>query len=842
MFSNYPLPRKVALAVFTVFTVSALHARLYLPHADSYITTPLGGETIIQLQDSSGSIATAQTTLNNARTANPTAILVLNLNASSYSVSTTGLVLGSNECLVLAPTTTIAASSSSATAAFLVQVPTGSHNVSIAGGTFDGAGANLNCIQVAASTRVNISDLTARNAANNIIQVYGPGQTVFDSELTVANCSISQGTSTFSGLSLHDATQAIVIDNTVTNFAGGSGLYVKNCAYCTIAENTCTSCATGINLAAGNNNAVTDNTCSSNATGILLAGNAGATSANLCTSNTLNSNTTVAISASGIGDTIFDNTLTGNAATLTLAGSANNIIPRKAALTVGQNYFYPPLIDDQQAGTIVNGKARTDVTIGSTTMSSVQTQYNTARTNNPNNVIVLHLTGSSYTGDATLVLSSYTCVLLTGTIHSNSGVGAITITGQSYVSISGGTIDAGNLASPKTAISCSSGCFMIQIDGMTLQNFGPLTPRGSGTDAVRSVSGATPFLMTRCTANQGSNRGLWLETAGYQSIVSRNTFNNFNEDGIDCDAHTATSLIKYNTCSGNYRAGIFVEQGDTYDQLIGNTLTGNHRCGISVWNNGVGANISPTEFNTAVGNICDSSVVGTPSSGTGNSTGYGLETGSQAGSAFQEYTTHNFFFNNEVESNQGTGQQDADTGQGLNGATGSVQNYYSQNIVANNGSVIGSDFTLSSNGGDLFFNSTVPYQFDPVGMSPVGSGAPIGSNADVKTPFGEYEFLSATGTGQTLTLTTPSMPAGTYQLRFGYKAYTARGQCTIKVDGVQVGGTLDEYSSTTQYLTVVMGNVTLGTGTHSIVLTVTGKNASSSAYTLTASYVNFVGQ
>jgi hypothetical protein len=59
---------------------------------------------------------------------------------------------------------------------------------------------------------------------------------------------------------------------------------------------------------------------------------------------------------------------------------------------------------------------------------------------------------------------------------------------------------------------------------------------------------------------------------------------------------------------------------------------------------------------------------------------------------------------------------------------------------------------------------------------------------------------------------------------------------------VQVGGTLDEYSSTTQYLTVVMGNVTLGTGTHSIVLTVTGKNASSSAYTLTASYVNFVGQ
>lgn len=842
MSSPSPTSRAALACAALLCLASTSHAELYLPPANSFVTTPSGSETIVQLQDTSGSIATAQTTLNNARTAHPSAILVLNLDATTYSVDTTGLVLGSNECLVLSPTTTIQAASSTSTAGYLVQVATGSTNVSISGGTFNGTGANLNCIQVAASTRVNISNLTASNCASNVIQVYGPGQTTFDSELTIANCTISQGTSTYSGISLHNATQAAILDNTISGFTSGSAIYAKNCAYCTIAENTCSSSTNGIYVL-GNNNSITDNTCSADGTGIVLAGNAGATSANLCTSNTLNNNTTVAISASGIGDTIFDNVLSGNTATLTLAGSGNNVIARKAALTTGQNYFYPPLVDDQHSTTIVAGKNRTDVTItsnGSTTLSSVQSQYNTARSNNPNNVIVLHLGGTGFVGDSTLTLSSYTCVILTTTIHVNSGVNAISASGASYVSISGGTIDGGNAA--KTAITFSSGCFMVQVDGMTIQNFGPITPRGSGTDAVHTSGSGTPFLMTRCTVNQGSNRGLWLESAGYQAVVSRNTFSNFNEDGIDCDAHTATSLIKYNTCSGNYRAGIFVEQGDAYDVLLGNTCTTNHRSGISVWNNGVNSNISPTEYNSVICNICDSSVVGTPSSGSGNSTGYGLETGSQAGSAYQEYVTHNFCFNNEVESNQGTGQQDVDIGQGSGGSTGSVQNYFSDNIVVNNASVNGSNIATSSNGGDVFFNSVVPYEFDPVTMSPVGSGAPIGSTADANTPFGELEFLNATGTGQTLTLTTLPMVAGSYSVQFGYKAYTARGQCTVKIDGTQVGGTIDQYSATTQYPLVTLGTISLSAGAHTIVLTVTGKNASSTAYTITADDFTFVGQ
>ena len=44
----------------------------------------------------------------------------------------------------------------------------------------------------------------------------------------------------------------------------------------------------------------------------------------------------------------------------------------------------------------------------------------------------------------------------------------------------------------------------------------------------------------------------------------------------------------------------------------------------------------------------------------------------------------------------------------------------------------------------------------------------------------------------------------------------------------------DEYSSSTGYPTHDFGNITLNSGSHSIRLTVTGKNASSSAYTITS--------
>jgi hypothetical protein len=119
-------------------------------------------------------------------------------------------------------------------------------------------------------------------------------------------------------------------------------------------------------------------------------------------------------------------------------------------------------------------------------------------------------------------------------------------------------------------------------------------------------------------------------------------------------------------------------------------------------------------------------------------------------------------------------------------------------------------------------------------LSPVGSGATVSTGSDTSASGGVVVYLNSTGTGQTMTLTTPSLAAATYQVQLRYKTNTSRGQMSLKIDGTQVGGTLDQYASPSGYLTATMGNATLAAGTHSIVLTVTGKNASSTGYILTA--------
>jgi len=135
------------------------------------------------------------------------------------------------------------------------------------------------------------------------------------------------------------------------------------------------------------------------------------------------------------------------------------------------------------------------------------------------------------------------------------------------------------------------------------------------------------------------------------------------------------------------------------------------------------------------------------------------------------------------------------------------------------------------------------YNFEAESLSPVGSGGTVSITNDANASGGVLEFLNATATGQTITFTTPSMSAGTYQVQMRYKTNTSRGQHSLKIDGAQVGGTLDQYATTQAYLTKTFGNVTFATaGTHTIVLTVTGKNSAATHFYLTADKFTFVGQ
>jgi hypothetical protein len=155
-----------------------------------------------------------------------------------------------------------------------------------------------------------------------------------------------------------------------------------------------------------------------------------------------------------------------------------------------------------------------------------------------------------------------------------------------------------------------------------------------------------------------------------------------------------------------------------------------------------------------------------------------------------------------------------------------------------------STLSLQGTSGGLTHNTSVgltvgtvtgPTSFEAESLASTVSGGTASLQSDVNSSGGTWVQLAATATGQYIEFTTPSIAAGTYQLQMMWKGNTSRGILNVKVDGTQVGGTLDQYASTQTYPTTTFGNVTFSAGgTHKIRLTVTGKNSSSSAYNLSA--------
>jgi hypothetical protein len=129
--------------------------------------------------------------------------------------------------------------------------------------------------------------------------------------------------------------------------------------------------------------------------------------------------------------------------------------------------------------------------------------------------------------------------------------------------------------------------------------------------------------------------------------------------------------------------------------------------------------------------------------------------------------------------------------------------------------------------------STVSYEAEALAVAHSGVGTSVQS--DTNTSGGQWISLNATGTGSWMEFTTPTVSAGTYSVRMRYKGHSNRGQLVLRVDGAQVGGTLDQYASPSTYPEFTFGNVSFGSaGSHKIRLQVTGKASASSGYTLSA--------
>jgi hypothetical protein len=130
-------------------------------------------------------------------------------------------------------------------------------------------------------------------------------------------------------------------------------------------------------------------------------------------------------------------------------------------------------------------------------------------------------------------------------------------------------------------------------------------------------------------------------------------------------------------------------------------------------------------------------------------------------------------------------------------------------------------------------SATLSYEAEGVTYTPSGATASV--QTDANSSGGKWIQLAADSVGDYIEYSLPSIPAGTYQIKMQWKGNNNRGKLNFSVDGTQLGSTLDQYSANQTYPTTTFGTKTFSSAaTHKIRLTLTGKNASSSANNLSA--------
>ncbi len=666
--STAPYPFAICIffgmAILQSFGQPGVKTGLYsVPNSTFYQQT--SGETVVTINDTSGSISVLQGLIDAARVANPTKIIIINLKAGShYGVTGNPLVIGSMMCLS-GGGTTIEASSSAIAATSLIRISPGAIFSSVNNVTLNGVSADVYGIEAAGCSRVNIDAVTVKDTGRDGIFMQGNGITVFDNEMTVTRCNVS-GVMSRSGIHILNATQTVCLENVCQN--NGTGIMLETSSRAMVANNRCDSnTTTGIAVPDSTLSKFSNNSCSGNPTGISLGMNS---QYNTVASNDIRAGS-VGIDLAGLGQTLYDNVFPqGILVPLAASGpNANhNIITTSAPLAAsGLRYFYPPTTLNNHSEAVMNSMASIDLTSTATTLSQIQTEYDAVRAANPNSVTVLHLTAPLITGDVPLVLGSYTCIIISGTINLNSGVSGITGLNLEYVSLSGGIIDGGNTTG-RNGLSFN-GCARVLVDHMTLRNFGDKAARVDGSDIIAFNAGGTPCVVGYCSINGGAARGIWTKGAQAGFIFTDNTASNVNMDGIDIDAFTINSLVKFNVTNGSVRTGIFVEESAKHNQVIGNTCNSN-AFAINIQSTGSG----PTSYNSIVANSCDANT----------------SRGIRIGAASTLTTEHNFLFNNKITNTIGAAVDSQGPGS---------ENYWSQHYTLGNTSSIGT--TASA----VFFNS-----------------------------------------------------------------------------------------------------------------------------------------
>ena len=627
------------------------------------------GITPIVLDITSGTVQRVQQQIDNTRAANPDSYIVINL-TGTYEVLDNPLTLRSKEILYLNGTLKMRFYND--TASSLIYIPPGQSFVGVMGegsvSRLSGTGTDYG-IKVDASSNIVIDNLTFTDHNISSINVQGLGTEVFGSHVSITRCTISYGSSTPTrpgDIVLYDANQCIIANNTFTNIrskaislsANNSTIYDNNISDIELPG------AIGINLN-GNNNTVYNNVIDDLGTGIKINSSSPISHQNRIINNYIKNNNT-AIGLSGTNNLVYNNGYTSNTLNILQQSVSNNFVIASTIPLSGTNntYFYPPTKRNPHSTTlIVNGKGRTDISISNTTVSDIQNQYNTAVANNPNDVIVLTLGGVLTVGTSPLLLSSYSCILFedNATLNSTStdSLYAISAHNESFISVSGGTLN-GNLLSAG-AISLTN-CSTCVIDAVSAINSGDKNVRGTSDLINLKEYIAGPKIVRGCKVDQSNSRGIWLRST-FLDVIIDTEVTNCNLDGIDLDAFSGKCLVVNNVIKNNIRDGIFIEEGATTNIVLKNQLTYNN-IGINIYSFAAG----PTRYNSIIDNVTSFNT-------------RGLRTGNTQ----SQTTEYNYLFNNTVQNNT------------LYGILATTVDYYSDNTITDNA---GNSF----NGSVIFFN------------------------------------------------------------------------------------------------------------------------------------------
>jgi hypothetical protein len=108
---------------------------------------------------------------------------------------------------------------------------------------------------------------------------------------------------------------------------------------------------------------------------------------------------------------------------------------------------------------------------------------------------------------------------------------------------------------------------------------------------------------------------------------------------------------------------------------------------------------------------------------------------------------------------------------------------------------------------------------------------------------GAGTYFNANAVGNYITYTLPVPAAGTYRVRIGIQTKPNKGRFQLAINGLNIGQQQDEYYPSATYGVRDLGLVSFSVGgNYAFKFTVTGKNASSSGYTLAFDYIELVGE